>query len=236
MIPKTAKVTDSAPAQLRQQVEREQVRQAAASITDDLADGIEAIHQLSNLAGFSERPRAFIFALASAAHNVGAEFVELFDDELAEVQGCWTKTVQRQRPDSLTESKSRRFGFVEVIEGEYDKGEGKNVPTRYRFHVGGQIAEAVALARRAEGWQGMSRKRQRDEIARACEEVFHTIPDARRQGRKKKRPRLAEDEIETCLKVAASKLQRARDLASRFPEHSPAGVLPHGTPRVSLAA
>ena len=136
-------------ASLRRTLEAQQAGAQAASIVDDLADGVEAVHQLSNLAGFSERPRAFVFALATAAHKTGGDFVEPFDEELAELQGCSTRTVRRQRKDYLRESRARRFGFVEVIEGDYDKDANQNAPTRYRFHVGGQIAEAVGLARRA---------------------------------------------------------------------------------------
>jgi AraC-like DNA-binding protein len=198
---KIAKVIDIAPAHLRRALRSSSAEQAAATIIDDIADGIEAIHQLSNLAGFSERPRAFIFALASAAHKAGDSFVELYDDELAAQQGCSTRTVRRQRADYLKESRAKRFGFVEVIEGDYNQGTNQNAPTRYRFHVGGQIAEAVELARQTEDWAELSRAQQRKAIARACEDVFQTIPDARRQKRKGRRPRLATSEIETCMKV-----------------------------------
>jgi hypothetical protein len=198
---KIAKVIDIAPAHLRRALRSSSAEQAAATIIDDIADGIEAIHQLSNLAGFSERPRAFIFALASAAHKAEASFVELYDDELAAQQGCSTRTVRRQRADYLKESRAKRFGFVEVIEGDYNQGTNQNAPTRYRFHVGGQIAEAVELARQTEDWAELSRAQQRKAIAHACEDVFQTIPDARRQKRKGRRPRLATSEIETCMKV-----------------------------------
>jgi hypothetical protein len=226
-----AKVYDISPAHLRRvaRTEDSSAQRPAASIIDDLADGIEAVHQLSNLAGFSERPRAFIFALATAAHKTGGSFVELFDDELAELQGCSTRTVRRQRKDYLRESKARRFGFVEVVEGDYNNSAGKNAPTRYRFHVGGQIAEAVELARGSEGWADMNRQKQRTAIARACEEVFTTIPDARRQGRKRPRPRLATAEIESRLKAAETNLDAARELASKLSNPARAGLVEEGS-------
>jgi hypothetical protein len=227
-MPKSAKVIDIPPAHLRRTLRSSSPEQPAATIFDDVADGIEAIHQLSNLAGFSERPRAFIFALATAAHKTGGSLVELFDDELAELQGCSTRTVRRQRQDYLRESRAQRFGFVEVIEGDFDKGASKNAPTRYRFHVGGQIAEAVALARRSEGWADLSRLKQREAIARACEEVFTTIPDARRQGRKRRRPRLAQDEIESRLKAAETNLGAAREIASKLSDPARAELLEEG--------
>lgn len=214
---KSAKVIDISPAQLRRTLRNPPAEGRAATIFDDVADGIEAIHQLSNLAHFSERPRAFIFALATAAHQTGEKFVELFDAELAELQGCSVKTVQRQRADYKRESKARRFGFVEIIEGDYDRAQGKNVPTRYRFHIGGQIAEAVELARQAQDWPEMERQQQRLAIARACEEVFHTIPDARQERRKGRRPRLATAEIETCQKVVETKLAKLRERAAVLP-------------------
>lgn len=227
--PRSAKVIDITPAHLRRTLRNSSAEQPATTIFDDVADGIEAIHQLSNLAGFSERPRAFIFALASAAHKAGGSFVELFDDELAEQQGCSTRTVRRQRQDYLRESRARRFGFVEVIEGDFDKGAGKNAPTRYRFHVGGQIAEAVELARQALDWAELDRPRQRKAIARACEEVFTTIPDARRQGRKRPRPRLATSEIESRLKAAETNLDAAHELASKLSDPARAELVEEGS-------
>ena len=211
----TAQVIDFSPAQFRRMPQGAQP--APATVVDDLADGIEAVHQLSNLAGFSERPRAFIFAIVTAAHKAGGEYVDLYDAELADLQGCSERTVRRQRADYQKEAQARRFGFLEIIEGDFDRGAGKNAPTRYRFHISGQIAQVVAEARQTEGWDGLSRKAQREAIARAAEEVFHSIPDARRQGRKRRRPRLIADEIETRRKVADTNLRKMRELAARLP-------------------
>jgi hypothetical protein len=216
---KIAKVIDIAPAHLRRALRSSSAEQAVATIIDDIADGIEAIHQLSNLAGFSERPRAFIFALASAAHKAGDSFVELYDDELAAQQGCSTRTVRRQRADYLKESRAKRFGFVEVIEGDYNQGTNQNAPTRYRFHVGGQIAEAVVLARQTEDWTELSRAQQRKVISRACEDVFQTIPDARRQKRKGRRLRLATSEIETCMKVIETTWAKMQERVEKLPAY-----------------
>ena len=223
-----AKVFDITPAHLRRTLEGRPAGEQVSVVVNDLADGVEAVHQLANLAGFSERPRAFIFALASAAHKAGDEFVELLDEELAEQQGCSTRTVRRQRADYLKESRERRFGFVEVIEGEYNQGTNQNAPTRYRFHVGGQIAEAVELARRTPGWSEMSRRKQREAVARACEEVFHTIPDARRQRRKGRRPRPAAEEIRSRLKAAETNLDAAGGMASNLPASALAELLDEG--------
>lgn len=225
---KAAKVIDITPAHLRRTLRGSSAEQPATTIIDDLADGIEAVHQLSSLAGFSERPRAFIFALASAAHKAGDSFVELYDDELAAQQGCSTRTVRRQRADYLKESRAKRFGFVEVIEGDYNQGTNQNAPTRYRFHVGGQIAEAVGLARRAEGWAEMGRAQQRKAITRACEEVFQTIPDARRQKRKGRRPRPASDELKSRVKAAETHLDAASAIASHLSEYSLADLAEEG--------
>lgn len=227
--PKSAKVFDVTPTQLRRTLRSSSVEQPAATLLDDIADGIEAIHQLANAAGFSERPRAFIFALASAAHKSGEQFVKLYDDELAAQQGCSTRTVRRQRADYLRESRAKRFGFVEVIEGDYNRGTNQNAPTRYRFHVGGQIAEAVALARQTEGWAEMNRAQQRKAIARACEEVFQTIPDARRERRKGRRPRLATAELKSRVKAAETHIDAAGEIAFTLSESARAELAEEGS-------
>lgn len=121
----TATVYDLTPAQLQRTVARKSgdppSAAASFSICDDLADGIEAVHQCANLAGFTERPRAFILALATAAHSHNTDSIELYDAELAELQGCSKRTVQRQRDDYLRESRAKNFDFVEIIEGAFDK-------------------------------------------------------------------------------------------------------------------
>jgi hypothetical protein len=124
----TAKVFDITPAHLRRSLQSREAAQTA-TILDDLADGIEAVHQLANLARFSERPRALIFSIATAAHKAGEDFTELYDAEVAELQGCSERTVRRQRADYLKEARERGFGFVEIIEGDYSRDAGKNAPT-----------------------------------------------------------------------------------------------------------
>src|SRR5205085_9124025 len=116
-----AQVHDIAPAQFRRMVKTQGAGpRPAASILDDLADCVEAVHQLANLAGFSERPRAFVLALSSAARSRENSQVELFDEELARLQKCSVKTVQRQRADYFAEARRARLDLVEIVEGEFD--------------------------------------------------------------------------------------------------------------------
>lgn len=214
----SARVLDFNPGALRHAVEGSKVEAQPAGIFADVADGIEAIHQLCNCAGFSERPRAFIFALASAAKTNGTDRVELFDAELADLQGCSERTVQRQRTDYKLEASRLRFGMIEIIDGDFDKSQNKYAPTLYRFAHPEAVEQIVASARTAEGWQESPRKSQRAAIKRAAKERYRLIPDARSKARKPRRNRLATAEIETCKKIIKTKLESLKDKTERLPE------------------
>src|SRR5205085_6496153 len=102
----TATVHDIAPARLFRLIERQSSEaQLSADIMADFADSIEATHTIANLAGYSNRARDLIFVVASRTHNCAGATVEMTDEVAAEVQGCSTKTVQRQRKDYLRESR-----------------------------------------------------------------------------------------------------------------------------------
>lgn len=214
-----AKVLDMTPAQLKRQLEREATPTPSAqySITEDMADGIEAIHQCMNLADFTERPRAFVFALSTAALSRGTDHVALYDEELAELQNCSTKTIQRQRADYLRESNARNFAPVEIIEGEFDLRSQKNGPTLYKFHLAEVVEQTVTQARASHAWHESDRRAQREAIRRAAEDVYGMIPDAPIKRRKKRRPRSAVAEIETCQKLIMTKLERLKEMAAMLP-------------------
>lgn len=229
-----AKVYDISAAHVRRTLDAQQSDAAAAAIIDDVADGIEAVHQLANCAGFSERPRAFILALLSAARSRDNTQVELFDDELAALQNCSTKTVQRQRVDYFKEARGRGLHLIEIVEGEFVKageGSGKNRPTRYRFHLGGAVEKIVTLARTSTRWHESDRRMQRAAIARAAVHVFDEIPRAESRARKKRKTRPIADEIETCLKMASAKLLSAQQLASKLSAPARAKLLDENDPR-----
>jgi hypothetical protein len=215
----TAQVYDLRPSHLPRLVERQSLAGDAhpAAVLDDLADAVEAIHACANLAGFSERSRSLLFALATCAHARCSDYVELFDQELADLQGCSTKTVQRQRADYLREACALKFDLVGVVEGEFDRDANQHAATRYRFLVGETVARIVADARKAEGWGALDRKRQREAIRRAAARVYEDIPDAPPRRRKGKRPRKASAEVETCQKIVRKQLEKLRDRASRLP-------------------
>jgi hypothetical protein len=191
--------------------------EAVFSIFDDLADGIEAIHQCANLAGFTERSRPFIIALATAAHSQSASCVELYDEALADLQNCSRRTVIRQREDYLRESRAKNFDFVEIIEGEFDKEAKRYKPTMYRFHLGDVVERIVAEARSSKDWHETDRRKQRDAILRAAANVYEEIPEAPTKRRKKKQPRPVMSEIETCQKVIRTKFGSLKDKASKLP-------------------
>jgi hypothetical protein len=214
----TAPVYDVAPARLFQLVERQSNVEPSADIMASLADGIEAIHQLANIAGYSKRARDLVFAVASRAYNRESASVELTDEELAELQGCSAKTVQRQRADYLREA--RRLKTVDLVgieEGEYDRSTERYAPTLYSFHLGGTVAAVVAEARRHPQWQDFDRKRQCEEIGRAAAALYNDIPEARPKGRKRRRPRKASKEVETHWKAARTHLRKLRQIADRLP-------------------
>ncbi len=183
-----AKVYDMTGAQLRRELERgatAPAEQPEHSIAADMADGIEAIHQCMNLADFTERPRAFIFALSTAALSQGSDHVALYDEELAELQNCSDRTVRRQRADYLRESQARHFAPVEIIEGEFDMNKQKFGPTLYKFHLAEVVEQTVTQARSVENWHELDRHAQREAIRRAAEDVYGMIPDAPSSGGRK---------------------------------------------------
>ena len=213
----TAHAFDVAPARVLSLVERP--AHGASSVADDMADGIEAIHQIANLAGFSERPRAFIFALATAAHANGSASVDLYDAQLAGLQNCSDKTVQRQRADYLNESRRlRTVDLVGIEEGEYDRESDCHAPTRYTFHLAGTVERIVADARSDPRWHELDRGAQRELLKQASARAYELIPDARRKGRKRKRPRLASKVVESHLKAAETHLRKLRETARQLSE------------------
>jgi hypothetical protein len=214
-----AKLYETTPARMFSLVERNgvAVEGATATVADDLADGVEAIHQIANLAGYSERPRAFIMALASAAH--GRASVELFDEDLATLQGCSTKTVQRQRADYVRESRRlRTVDLVGIEEGEFDREQNRHAPSRYTFHLAGTVEAVVADARSDPRWHDLDRKAQRDLLKQAAARAYDLIPDATRKRRNRPRPRRASAVVETHRKAADTYLRKLREVAAHLPE------------------
>jgi hypothetical protein len=217
----TTFVYDFTPSQLRRTVGKKPSEtpstDASFSIFDDLADGIEAIHQCANLAGFTERSRPFIIALATAAHSQSASCVELYDEALADLQNCSRRTVIRQREDYMRESRAKNFNFVEIIEGEFDREAKRYKPTKYRFHLGDVVERIVAEARSSKDWHETDRRKQRDALKRAAANVYDEIPEAPTKRRKKKRDRLAISEIETDRKIIVTKFRSLKDKTSKLP-------------------
>jgi hypothetical protein len=220
-----APVLDFKLGALRRTVATSQIAAEPTGIFADVADGIEAMHQLANCAGFSERARSFIFALASAAYSEGAAEVKLYDEELAELQDCSDRTVQRQRADYKKDAARARCWPVEIEEGDFNRDENKNEPTVYRFAHASVVEQIVTLARSAEGFDTATRRRQRETIKRVAAERYRSLPDARGKARKRKRDRLATAEIETCQKVIKTKLASLKDKAAKLPPQTLARLL-----------
>lgn len=217
--PATAKVFELRPSHLTRLVEREgrEVEARPGAVLDDLADAIEAIHACANLAGFSKRARDLIFALATCVHSRTGDYVDLIDEELAELQNCDAKTVQRQRQDYLREARERRFDLIAIVEGEYDSDAKRHAPTRYKFIVGEVVDQIVTEARAREGWDTLGRMRQREGIQRAAASLYEDIPDAPPRRRKRRRPRTASAEIATCQKLIGKQLEKLREFALHLP-------------------
>jgi hypothetical protein len=215
---RTVKVYETTPARLLSLVERE-AGGAGATVFDDLADAVEAVHQIANLAGYSERPRAFILALATGAHSRGSASVELYDEELAAMQNCSTKTVQRQRADYVRESRRlRTVDLVGIEEGEFDRDQNRHAPSRYTFHLATTVEAVVADARSDPRWHEFDRKAQRDLLKQAAARAYDLIPDGTRKGRKRPRPRLAAAVVETHRKAADTHMRKLREVAAQLPE------------------
>ncbi len=215
---KTAQVLDFKLGALRRTVEGDKTAAQPAGIFADMADGIEAVHQLAACADFSEPVRGFVLALASAAKSDDSDRVELFDEELAELMGCSARTVQRRRADYKVEASRSRFSPVEIIEGIYNVTEKKFEPTLYHFAVAAPIEQIVTVARGSEGFDTATRKAQRAAIKRAAAERFRTIPDVRTKARKQRRSRQAAAEIETCKKIIRTKFESLKGETGKLPE------------------
>lgn len=215
-----AEVYDLRPSHLARVVERQSRENppSIGAVLDDLADGLEAIHQCANLAGFSARPRALILALATCARSSGSDYVELLDDNLAKLQNCSRKTVQRQRRDYMREAQTLKFDLIGIIEGTYDREAKLHEPSRYRFIASEVVERIVAQSRATEGWDGLDRKRQREIIARVAARIFEDIPDAPPRRRKRKSQREATAEIITCQKVVSTQLAKLRQRVSYLGE------------------
>lgn len=184
----------------------------------DMADGVEAVHQCLNFAGFTESPRAFVLALCDAAFKSDSDYVELYDAELAELQGCDERTVRRQRAKYMADSQRLRFSPVEVVEGKFDREQRKYLPTLYRLHLRRAVEQIVTQARASKGWDESDRRKQREAIRLAARKVYDSIPGAVTKRRKKRRPRPAVAEIATCRKLVDTTLKRLKKMAASLPE------------------
>ncbi len=218
----TATVRDFSRAQFQRSIDLRQTPAMATefSISDDMADGAEALHRLANLAGFSERPRAFIIAVFTAAKNKDGEAVKLYDEDLADLQGCSARTVRRQRADYQREAKAKNFGFIKIVEHDFDKDTNCYPPTDYTPApaLADAINKTVAGARASRMWIDGNRKKQQEAIKFYASKAYDEIPEAPRgQKRKQRRPRLATSEISTCQKVIETNFKKLQDLTDKLP-------------------
>jgi hypothetical protein len=215
----SAKVYDLRPADLTRFVERQSHANAVpvAVVLDDFADCVVAINALSYLSDFSVRVSAFLFAIAGLTSARSCDQVELGDQELADLQNCSRKTVERQRKDYLNESRKCRFNLVEIVEGACVPLEGggfQHEPSLYRYTIGDAVGRVVLEARSAEGWDNLDRKRQIEIIRRVAAEVYEEIADAPARRRKRKPARLVLAEVKTYQKTAKTYLARLRERAA----------------------
>lgn len=193
----------------------DEIDEASAGLAADGCDYICALFWMLTGAGFSEVSRGFILAVAAQIvreeeHEDGCEIT---DPELAEIMGCSERTVQRQRAKYMQESHAHQAPFLFIKEGNFDKDLERNRPTRYKFLLDREVADAVLEARQMSLWKDDSRQALKIQAFR----VYDSIPKTRGSIRRRKKKELSpEAEYAAAINTILTKVARLAELEMKM--------------------
>lgn len=203
--PKTAKVYDMTPSQLRRQVKRQSSGEARPSVFSAMADGSLAAQFFFNLAGFEFGETKFFMKIVELCGE-GGRPVEVFDEKLAEHARCTDRTIRAWRAAYIARAQTINFWPLLIAEGEYDQYRQRYKPTSYSVAIADHIERAVTLARSMPEYE-----RDRVEaVRRAAEECYDDIPDAPAQRRVRKPKKSRRSPVMQSLEKAAKNLDQGK--------------------------
>jgi hypothetical protein len=207
----TAKVYDITPATFRRTLGREQPAEGeqAASVLDDMADGVLALDFALTLAGFSYEARQLTLSIVGLIGGEGGR-LEVFDKGLAEHVNCSDRTIRRWRAAHIKESKAKKFSLLHLEECDYNAALKRYEKTAYSFTAGDYVNTVVAEARASDLYQ----TDRRAAIERAAEEHYDEIPDAPPRARRRMWRVLMDgllEQLDERIRRVVSEAQASRD-------------------------
>jgi hypothetical protein len=193
----------------------DEIEEAAAGLAADGCDYICALFWMLTAAGFTEVSRGFILSVVAliVREEKHADGCERTDPELAEILGCSERTVQRQRDRYKKESHANSAPFLFIKEGDFDQDLGRNRPTRYKFLLDKEVADAILEARRMTLWGEDSRKALKLSAFRVYDSVEKTRGSIRRRQKKSRHP---ESEYASALNTILTKVARLAELEQKM--------------------
>lgn len=219
----TATVFDFTPSQFRRTTQRqtpEPSTEATSSIFSDMADGILVLDFALSFAGFNYDARQLDLSIVGLLGN-GQDTLEMFDEELAEHLKCSVRTVRRWRAANIKEAKAKRFNFVQITEGEYDRDRKRYEPTKYRFTGAAFVESAVSEARQSDEYK----KDRRATLKKAATDHYDEIPNAPPRQRNKKPTPAPTLKIERDFINAAKNINQGRNTLNGLAEHTRAAFM-----------
>lgn len=214
---------DPAPAVAQTAEPKEEARayalidEAAAGLAQDGRDFIAALCWMATGAGFTAPSISLLLAVAAYEdrHEKNEDGCEITDPELAEFKGCSERTIQRWRRQYLKEEKYLKVPFLQITEGDFDKGLNANRPTRYRFLIDLDIADAVLEARAMRLHQSDRLKALRLSALRVYDSLAKPLGKAAvRRRKKKKLP--PDSERKRLLNTIRTSVAKLREIESRI--------------------
>lgn len=218
----TAKVQDFTPAAFRRTLGKHEPEdgEQAATVLEDMADGILALDCALTLAGFSYEARQLTLSIVGLIGGRGGR-LEVFDKELAERLNCSDRTVRRWRTAHIKESKAKRFSLIHLEECDYNAALKRYEKTAYSFTAGEYVNTVVGEARASDLYQ----TDRRAAVERAAEGHYDEIPDAPPRTRRRKPRRAPAVRVEQAFVNASRNVEKGRRALQDLSDDSRAALL-----------
>jgi hypothetical protein len=176
-----------------------------------MADGNLATEFIFSFAGFSYTESHLVLALIGII-GAGNDGIELYDEDIAEIAKCDTRTIQRWRKAYLDKASSLNFWPLGIKQGEYDQSKQRYMPTGYRVTFTGTLEQIVATARNYADYTSD----RVQAVERAAGLYYEDIEQAPPKMRKRK-PKPAPQTPLAHLNAASKKLLTAQNSLQAMP-------------------
>jgi hypothetical protein len=191
------------------------IDEASATLAQDGRDYIAALFWMATGAGFSDASVSLLCAVAAYedCQELDERGCEITDAELSEFMACSERTVQRKRQQYLKEEKQLKVPFLRITEGDYDKAQEKNRPTRYQFLRDTDIADAVLETRQMALYASDRRKALKLSALR----VYDSLAKSKSAIRRRKKRTLSIDaERQRIINTLRTNVARLKEIQSHM--------------------